>query len=87
MEKIILMKKAKRDLSRIIVFFIIEFLIIIAVSLIGKSTLYTYADLEDDLEASYDYVENSDDNILYYECNLWTPLKRAYKISKVMVLE
>ena len=62
MEKIILMKKTKRVLSRIVVFFIIDFLIIIAVSLIGKSTLYTYADLEGDLEASYDYVEDSDDN-------------------------
>jgi hypothetical protein len=28
-----------------------------------------------------------EDDIFYYNGNLWSPLKRAYKISKVMVLE
>ena len=39
------------------------------------------------LETEDVYKSGFDDDILYYEGNPWTPLKKAYKISKVMVLE
>ena len=39
------------------------------------------------LETENVFKSDFDDDILYYRGNLWTPLKRAYKISKVMVLK
>ena len=39
------------------------------------------------LETENVYKSDFEDDIFYYNSNLWSPLKRAYKISKVMVLE
>ena len=39
------------------------------------------------LETENVYKSEFEDDVFYYEGNLWSPLKRAYKISKVVVLE
>ena len=39
------------------------------------------------LEAENVYKSEFEDDVFYYNGNFWSPLKRAYKISKVMVLE
>ena len=39
------------------------------------------------LETEHVYKSDFDDDLLYYEGSLMSSLKRAYKISKVMVLE
>lgn len=39
------------------------------------------------LETENIYKSELEDDIFYYNGNPWTPLKRAYKISKAMVLE
>lgn len=39
------------------------------------------------LETENVYKSDFEDNVFYYNSSLWLPLKIAYKISKVMVLE
>ena len=39
------------------------------------------------LETENVYKSEFEDDVFYYNGNLWSLLKRAYKISKVMVLE
>ena len=39
------------------------------------------------LETEDVYKSDFEDDVFYYNGNLWLPLKRAYKISNVMVLE
>lgn len=39
------------------------------------------------LETENVYKSEFKDDIFYYDDNLWSPLKRAYKISKTMILE
>lgn len=39
------------------------------------------------LETENVYKSEFEDDVFYYNGNSWSPLKRAYKISKVMVLE
>ena len=39
------------------------------------------------LETENVYKSDFEDDIFYYNDKLWSPLKRAYKISKIMILE